>query len=375
MIDDIFVINPVAHAYNMDPGNEQPNIYSRWLFDALYSVHADWNPAGVTVTREMFYSDWPVETLAKTIFLETDVDLAAHHTLRLDSYYKDGQARHEKTLEAATKYPDRFLAYVGLDPTQGLEVCLEQLERQLADIPNAIGLKLYPHQVDPIRTWRMDDASLVFPLFERAQAAGIKTVAIHKAAPLGPVPIDPYMIGDDLGNAANAFPDLAFEIIHAGMAFTTETALAITRFPNVYANLEFTASLLIRTPRLFEQVIGEFLMWAGPEKIIYSDGNMLWHSQPFLERFVALELSEETVATYGVQLTKEMKALILGGNYARITGLDVEAAKARIADDAFVQEREQTGLQEPYSNWRADYEAGVSATEFHPDVASWLTTV
>jgi uncharacterized protein len=141
------------------------------------------------------------------------------------------------------------------------------------------------------------------------------------------------------------------------------------------ANLEFTSSLLIRTPRLFEQVIGEFLMWAGPEKIIYSDGNMLWHSQPFLERFVALELSEETVATYGVQLTKEMKALILGGNYARIIGLDVEAAKAKIADDEFAQERARTGLQQPYSNWHADYEAGVSATEFNSDVESWLTTV
>jgi hypothetical protein len=268
-----------------------------------------------------------------------------------------------------TKYPDRFLAYVGLDPTLGLERCIEQLDRQLADIPDAVGLKLYPGQVEPLRSWRMDDPSLAFPLFERAQNAGIKTVAVHKAAPLGPVPMDPYRI-DDVEGAADAFPDLSFEIIHAGLAFTTETALAVGRFPNVYANLELTTALLVKAPRQFELALGELLMWAGPEKIIYSDGSMGLHSQPILERFRDLAFSEESVQTFGVTLTPEMKALILGGNYARIIGLDVEAAKAKIADDQFARAHAASGLQAPYANWRADHEAGLSATDFAPD--GWL---
>jgi len=43
-------------------------------------------------------------------------------------------------------------------------------------------------QVEPFRTWRLDDESLAFPLIERALEHGLKTIAIHKAAPLGPVP-------------------------------------------------------------------------------------------------------------------------------------------------------------------------------------------
>jgi len=370
MIDDVFVINAVGHAYNMDPSNIQDNRYARWLNDALIDVHKDWNPPDLLVSPELFYSDWPVETLAKTLFLESDVDVAAIHTLRLDSYFKDGQARHRKTHEAVARYPDRFLAYVGLDPTKGLEVCMEQLEQQLTDIPDAVGLKLYPHQIDPFRTWRMDDPSLAYPLFERAREAGIRTVAIHKALALGPVPIDPYRRIDDVENAADAFPDLAFEIIHAGAAFTTETALAVARFPNIYANLEFTASLLVRTPREFERTIAEFMKWGGRDKIIYSDGSMLWHSQPFLERFMALEFSAETEETYGVTLTKEDKAAILGGNYARVIGFDIEAAKTRIADDEFSRERARTGRQEPYSNWRADFAAGVPADVEPAEVAA-----
>jgi hypothetical protein len=97
-------------------------------------------------------------------------------------------------------------------------------------------------------------------------------------------------------------------------------------------------------------VLGEFLTWAGPEKIIYSDGSIVFHSQPVLERFRALERLDE----FGIELTHEDKRLILGGNYARITGLDVEAAQAAIADDEFARERARTGRQEPYSNWRAE---------------------
>jgi predicted TIM-barrel fold metal-dependent hydrolase len=351
MLDDIFVINPVAHAYNMDPENLQPNRWAKSLYEFLLALHIGWNPPGISLTPEQQAHDWPIETLAKTLFLESDCDMGAAHTLRLDSFFKDGQVRHEKTVEAVTKYRNRMLAYVGLDPTKGVETCLREFDEQLSDIPDAVGLKMYPAQVNPLRSWRMDDPKIAFPLFERAQEAGIKTVAIHKAAPLGAVPMDPFRI-DDVEGAADAFPDLSFEIIHAGLAFTNETAWAIGRYPNVYANLEATTGLLNRAPLHFERTLAELMMYAGPEKIIYSDGSMALHSQPMLERFRDLEFGEETVSMYGVDLTHDAKALILGGNYARIIGLDIDEAKRKIAGDEFEQAK-AGGLDAPYSHWRA----------------------
>jgi hypothetical protein len=353
MLDDIFVINPVAHAYNFLPENVTKTKYSHAFYDLLLTLIETWQGEN-GVPKDIQATDWTIETLAKTLFLESDVDLAATHTLRMDSYFYDGLCRHEKTLEAVTRYPDRFLAYVGVDPTAGLETCLREFDQQIADIPNAVGLKLYPAQVNPLRSFRMDDPSLAFPLFERAREAGIKTIAVHKIAPLGPVPIDPFRI-DDVPGAADAFPDLNFEIVHAGAAFTNETALAVGLFPNIYANLELTTAFLVKAPRQFERVLGELLMWAGPDKIIYSDGSMVFHSQPILDRFRTLEFSAETEDTFGVTLTHEDKVKILGGNYARVVGLDIEAAKTRIADDEFSRIRRETGLQAPYSNWRAEY--------------------
>ncbi len=353
MIDDTFIINPVAHAYNLTDQNLQPNKYASGLRKLLVDLHHSWNPPELRVPMEVYMSDWPMEALARTMFLESDVDMAANMYLRLDSWFKDGLCSREKNVEAATRWPQRFLTYVGVDPTSGLEKCLRDLDDQMRELPNSIGLKLYPDQVEPLRSWRFDDPKLAYPLFERAQKLGIKTVAIHKAIPNGPVPMNPYRV-DDIDGAAIHFPDLNFEIIHSGLAFVDETAHALARFPNVYANLEITSLLMLHGPGFFNEIMAQFLFWGGPEKIIYSDGTMFCHSQPLLEKFWNLKLPDELLEKYNIaQLSKSDKSLIFGGNYARIVGLDIEKAKAQIADDEFAKERQRTGLQKPYSNWLA----------------------
>ena len=165
--------------------------------------------------------------------------------------------------------------------------------------------------------------------------------------------MDPYRI-DDVEGAADAFPDMNFEIIHSGLAFTTETAWALARFPNVYANFEITSSLIVKAPRMFANVLGEFLMWGGPEKVVFSDGSMVFHSQPILERIATLELSDEVLETFGVEpWDHEQKRLFLGSDYARIIGLDLDEAKSKIENDEFSIGRREQGLAEPYSHWRA----------------------
>jgi predicted TIM-barrel fold metal-dependent hydrolase len=351
MIEGNFIINPIVHAYNLTDENLQPNPYGRGLRDLLVKLHLVWNPPELRVPAEVYMTDWPMEVLARTLFLESDVDMACNMYLRLDSWFRDGLCSRKKNVEAATRWPQRFMTYVGVSPTRGLEVCLKDFEEQMQELPNSIGLKLYPDEVEPFRSWRMDDPELAYPLFERAQKLGIKTVAIHKAIPNGPVPINPYRV-DDVDGAAIHFPDLSFEIVHSGLAFVDETAHAIARFHNVYANLEITSLLMHHGPGLFNEIMAQFLFWGGPEKVIYSDGSLFCHSQPLLEKFWALEFSEELQAKYKLKsLTKAEKSLILGGNYARIVGLDVEKAKKLIADDEFAREKTRTGRQAPYSNW------------------------
>ena len=352
MVGNTFVINAVAHAYDLSDANVCDNRYARAVRDQLVALHRDMQP-GLGLDASSQRTDWPVEVLARTLFLETDVDLAAVHTLRLDSYFQDGLVARSKTVEAVRRWPHRFLAYVGVDPTQPVKECIRDLDDQLDELPESVGLKLYPAQVDPFRAFRMDDPEAAFPLFDRAAERGIKTVAVHKASPLGPVPLNPYRI-DDVDLAADAFPQLSFEIVHAGLAFLEETALAIARYPNVYANLEVTSALVNTAPGLFEQVLATLVAWGSAHKIVFSDGNMVFHSQPILERLATYEFQPETLAAFGVQqLTAGDRAAILGGNLARILDIDVAEALARIVDDEFARERAFSGHQPPYSNWRA----------------------
>ena len=52
--------------------------------DLLVNLHMVWNPPNLRVPAEVYMTDWPVEVLARTLFLESDVDMAANMYLRLD---------------------------------------------------------------------------------------------------------------------------------------------------------------------------------------------------------------------------------------------------------------------------------------------------
>jgi len=357
MFNNQLVIDAVAHAYDLSDANTESHRYAQTMRMQLCALHERWQP-GIGLSAEEQCSDWPIEVMARSLFLESDVDLAVTHTLRLNSYFKDGLCARHKTVEAARRWPQRFFVYVGLDPTLGLDTCLRELDEQLDELPEAVGLKLYPAQVNPLRSWRMDDAKLAFPLFKAARDRGIKIIAIHKAAPLGPVPLNPFKL-DDVGGAADAFPDVAFEIVHAGWSFMDETLIQLATMPNIYANLECTSAFATERPGQFEEMMASFFAWGGPQKVIFSSGNMVLHSHPIIEKFRTFKFSDATMKKLNIpQITDDDLSLILGGNFARLIGLDADKAKARIADDEFAQELRKTGMQAPYSNWRRYLQSG-----------------
>lgn len=346
--EDVFVIDPVIHALNLASGNVASK-YGEQLYQMSYGLHAMLSPPEALCPQDVYMTDMAPEALVRTIFEESQTSLAATHTLRLDTWFKDGFAAEWKTVAMTTRWPTRVLGYVGLDPTQDCAAVLDDLERQVAATPNAIGVKLYPHQMDPYRHWLATDDT-VMRLIERAQALGLKSIAIHKALPNGSVPLAPYRIGEDFEQAADAFPGMAFEIVHSGMAFIEETALAIGRFPNVYANLETTTAMLWQAPGRFEAALALLMQWGGPEKILWSTGCTVVHPQHLLKLFWAFAFSDETLNRHGIpQIDEGVKRMILGGNYARLAGLDIAQWRARQKGDVF----DRVELKEPWSCWQS----------------------
>jgi uncharacterized protein len=357
MIDGIPVIDAVIHAYNLDPSN-YAGAYADIISELVYGSVVANAAKGMVPTKQEYLRDWSIEETASMVFVESDADLAVHHVLPIYAF-RDGLCSLEKTLEARQKWPGRILTYCGVDPLMG-SAAMEEMERQV-ELLDPVGLKLYPNSWvgDEVRGWKMDDPEVAFPFFARAQELGLKVVAVHKALPLGPVPMEHYRV-DDIDRAAAAFPGLNFEIVHGGMAFLEETAWQLGRFPNVWVNLEVTTSLLGRRPKAFQQALAALMSVAGDaalDRICWGTGAVAFHPQPLLETFRRSFLfSEELLETTGLsQLTEESKRKLLAENYARMISLDLPAALDATKDDEFARRR---GHGEPLAAFSTTHAAG-----------------
>jgi len=244
--------------------------------------------------------------------------------LPLTDLFYDGLSQWEKCAAMAQKYPDRAVFWGSVNPLEGKKA-LDLMERQVKEY-GAKAFKFYNVRYDygePF-PWRMDDPRVAFPVFEKALELGVHTIGVHKGVPLGPQPIEHTQAWDMDGAAAN-FPDINFVIFHVGLPFIDEICWQLVRYPNLYASIAATLNFVVRAPRQFAENMGKLMFWCGEDKILYGGETPIWHPRWALDAFWKFELPEDLVTGYGYpQLTTQAKKKILGGNLARLMGIDVE---------------------------------------------------
>ncbi|MDN5757974.1 MAG: amidohydrolase family protein [Tomitella sp.] len=356
MIDDVFVIDAVVHAYNQTPENFADPAGAGAISELAYAMGVGNPDPRYDLPREVYLSNWQVPDLANLLFRESETDVAVFHPLAI-SAFKDGYVSVEKAAQALQDHPNRFIgSYACVDPLTGREA-LRALEHQV-DVLKPFGLKLYPTSWDGGKavSWRMDDPKLIYPLYEKAAELGLKHVAVHKAVPIGPIAVGDAYNPSDLENAATAFPDLNFEIVHGGLAFVEETAWLLARFGNISINMEIQNIIVERRPRAFANILLGLCHVAGGsvlDRMFWGSGGTLIHPQPGLRAFMDFEFPQDLLDAAGMfipvqQITMENKRNMLGGTFARLHGIDIGRCKQAIAGDEFSRaEGEQ--LPEPYS--------------------------
>jgi predicted TIM-barrel fold metal-dependent hydrolase len=347
-VKDPFVVDAVVHAYNWLPANYRVPL-AKDFAEASHRLHSRMSDDRHRLSEDDYLVDWEAEPLADLLFAESEMDFAIYHAVPLDDYYYDGLVSLDKGIAFREANPNRSALYANVNPLEGIRA-LEDVERFGREL-KVDGIKFYPvryHDGNSLRV-AFDDRKMLFPLFERAIESNIRTVAVHKAIPFGRTSQAYYRL-DDIDEAAGAFPELNFEIVHAGMAFTEETAYLLARFPNVWANLEVTSTLIVNQPRRFAEVLGQLLYWGGPDRILFATGANFVHPQPVIEAFRNFEMPADMVEGYGFpQLTDEIREKILGLNALRLLGLDAEELRAKQAGDRW-EERRRDGLE---PQWRS----------------------
>jgi uncharacterized protein len=340
MIDGCFVIDAVVHAFDLSEENFASAPTAEAIAQGQVTI-VEQGPPGYVLPAEAVRRDWAAQELAGLLFDESATDVAVYHPTPIYAF-KDGLSGIDKGLEARERWPERFIGlYATVDPVAG-DAAVKELDRQ-CDLFKPLGLKLYPTTWrDGVAAgWRMDDPKIAFPLFEAAAERGIKTIAVHKALPLGPIDTGGTFAVDDIEGAATAFPDLNFEIVHGGSAFTEETAWLLGRFSNVWVNMEFLGMVLCYRPRLFERIMLGLMHVGGEavlDRMLWASGAMQFHPQLQLRSFMDFQFADEQREGAGLfgpeipPLSDEHRQKVLGLNYATLHGLDIDGLKAGLDD-------------------------------------------
>ena len=208
---------------------------------------------------------------------------------------------------------------------------------------------------DEVRGWWLDDERTGIPFIERAIELGLPRICAHK----GISALVDNGSPRDIGPVAAAFPNLELLVYHSGWEvpqgdepeegpYTEETAhLGVNRLihtlrengvgrgANVYAELGSTWFGLIRRPDEAAHVLGKLLHAVGPDNVLWGTDS-IWYgpSQVAIDAFRAFQIPLSYQQQFGYPaLTDEIKRKILGGNAARVYGIDLDEAKRSAADD------------------------------------------
>ena len=212
-----------------------------------------------------------------------------------------GGATNEDVAELVSLYPDRFVGFGSLDMKAG------NFAAQVDEI-HAMGMKGIC--LDSPWWGFYDDDPALFPLYERAQEHGL-IVMITSSIFLGEdlTYSDPVHIQ----RVAKAFPNLTIVISHGCWPWSAQSAAVAFAHPNVYLMPDFYWNIP-NTPGADEWV----------KAANYYLSYRILHGSAYPVR--PLEDSINGLLKLGFE-SPEIAERILGGNAARLLGLDESAAR------------------------------------------------
>jgi predicted TIM-barrel fold metal-dependent hydrolase len=243
-------------------------------------------------------------------------------------------------------------------PSDGpLDVALEQM----ADLSQRYRIgawKVYCHAGGP--GWYLDDhdpagAQVGNAFLEQVAKLGPPIVAVHKGFTAG----SKYAKPDDVGPAARDHPDLTFVVYHSGYdgdaegpyedgdrvgvngLITSVREAGIGPSSNVYAELGSTWFSLMGNPTQAAHVLGKLLVTFGEDRVVWGTDS-IWYGSPQdqIRAFRAFQITPEFQERYGYpELTPEIKAKILGGNSARLYGVDPVTTRCELTSEEIEQVR------------------------------------
>jgi predicted TIM-barrel fold metal-dependent hydrolase len=273
-------------------------------------------------------ADMNIENFGKMLLEGSDTDVAVFNPFGFREDY-GGQDMVPMEYQAQVKeaYPSQTIMMAGgLTPNQGVTETLERMQMFVEDY-KASGLKLYTFDSTPQKGWWFDDEKRAYPMWEKARELGIKNIGCHKGIPFGQF-MARYAHAEDFDKACDDFLDLNFIAFHSAWPYHGELAAMKGFKPqrnNMYCEIGSTfAATVTSRPMECAHVLGTLVRDLGADYVMWGTDSLLWGNPQWqIDAFRRFRIPDELIDGYGYpQLTDEVKAKILGGNAARLWGLE-----------------------------------------------------
>jgi predicted TIM-barrel fold metal-dependent hydrolase len=319
--EEVFVIDAHVHLWDGSPAN-QLNRHGAEFINCFYDYHKGLSPEEYYWPPEKFQKYDP-ETMYRDLFVDGRDDIAICQPTYLTDFYRDGFNTTEQNARMRDLYPGRFILNGAFDPRDG-DAGLDYLH-SLVEKYGIKGVKLYTAE------WRGESKGYKLSdppakrYLEKCAQWGVKNIHVHKGPTILPLNRDAFDVAD-IDDAATSFPELNFIVDHVGLPRLDDFCWIATQEPNVYGGLAVAMAFVHARPRFFGHIMSELLFWLGEDRLLFGSDYAIWHPKWLIEKFMAYEIPEDLQKETGKSLTLEAKRKILGGNAARLYGVDIAAA-------------------------------------------------
>ena len=241
-----------------------------------------------------------IDVTAMVIVDNVDFGLDNERILRVNEYCAQAAARH----------PGRLIALAGIDPRRPQAPALF---RRCIEEFNMKGLKWHPdHGYYP-------NSKEAYAVLEVANELGVpllthcSPLASSRAKYAHPIHLD---------DIALDFPSITIIAAHMGNGWWREWAALAQYKKNICGDMAMWQLMAVSRPALFRRYLREILDIVGAEQVLFSTDGPVFEPHISNRRWVEMVKALPQESDDGIRFTEEEVNAILGGNAARIFGLE-----------------------------------------------------
>jgi len=326
--DEIFVIDAHVHWWDGSPAN-QLNRHGAEFINCFHDYQKGLSPEEYHWTAEQFAKYTP-EKMYNDLFVNGYDDIGICQPTYLKDFYRNGFNTTEQNAVVKEMYPNRYILNGAFDPRDE-EKGLDYLE-SLVEKYKIKGVKLYTAEWHGASKGYKLSEPWAQRYLERCQKLGVVNIHVHKGPTILPLNRDAFDVAD-IDDAATSFPELNFIVDHVGLPRLDDFCWIATQEPNVYGGLAVAMPFVNARPRYFAHIMAELLFWIGEDRLLYGSDYAIWQPKWIIEKFMAFQIPEDLQKETGKSLSLEAKRKILGGNAAKLYGIDINAHKELLAQE------------------------------------------